>query len=125
MSLVLIIYLVGIAGALQHIFGVFSLITGVSAFFSVMCLSLSNRQSEKDTCKKLLKTLIPLTVVLALLAGVIPSKRTTNMMLAAYGVESISQMEEAKETGSKAFLVLDKYLDKTLEEMGDETYGND
>lgn len=66
--------------------------------------------------------LIPILFVLTFLA---PNKETSYTMLAAYGVQTVSEAPEVREVMGKSVQVLEKYMDNYLGESVDKESEND
>lgn len=102
MSLVFIIYIVGLLDPFKFLVGVFGLGSIFAGIIGDVPLKI---------CVKLVKVGV-LTVFLAVL---IPSKDTAYLMLAAEGVTEVSQNERVRELAGKSLDLLEQEIGKYLE----------
>lgn len=120
MTLVFIIWLV--TSVLPAVTGV-CIFVGI-AYTLVILFSLIHNWIEKDGDREEKgyielvhkKRYVFLPVVCFFLAGLIPDKETSYVMLAAYGVESIASNDKVQELGGKSLEVLEKAMDSYLKE---------
>lgn len=133
MSLVLIVYLIGILPALTGVlgfiggFGSFLLIIG-GAILSLMGNFMTryswddktefNNKKEACSCwgKRAFKFL-PITLFIVLLSALIPSERTMYTMVAVYGVEKVIANPEVQSLASDGADVLKQLLAKAKKEL--------
>jgi len=110
--LIFVIYLISVIDAIlgAAILGIF--FTAASAILAIPVLDLDGKEEIASCLKKFIKPL----VFLSLIVVFVPSKQTAYAMLAAYGLQEISQTEEAKRIGSKSVQVIEKALDEYLKE---------
>lgn len=133
MSLVLIVYLIGVLPALTGLlcfiggFGSFALIFGgvVMTFVSNFITKYSwDNQAEFDNKKAALGRwgkrclkFAPLTLFIAMCSALIPSERTMYTMVAAYGVEKVIANPEVQSIASDGADVLKQLLAKAKKEL--------
>ena len=122
MSLVLIVYLIGLLDQLNAVIT----LAQVLLFFSIPCYccyyafkALENGP-EQDSVSKPLKSLR--SIIISLLAVVsigvfVPSKDTAHYMLAAFAGEKLVTHEAVTEIGSKSLELLNKIIDEQLDKL--------
>lgn len=133
MSLVLIVYLIGVLPALTGMlgfiggFGSFALIFG-GTILTLMANFMTRYSwddktefdNKKSACgrwgKRAFKC-VPITLFIALLAALIPSERTMYTMVAAYGVEKVIANPEVQSIASDGADVLKQLLAKAKKEL--------
>jgi len=138
MSLVFIVYLMGILPALATSLGVISFIGSfVSLSASLILLAVSNFRTatyswedkeqidkQNKVCglwgKRILKVFV-LTLSLGFIASLIPSEKTMYTMAAVYAGEKIAETPQAQQIGNDAFDVLKGILAKAKRELAEET----
>lgn len=136
MSLVLIVYLIGVLPAFAKGLGV---IGGVGTFLlfcaGVTLALMSNFMScyswddktevanNKATCgvwgKRAFK-LLPITILIALIANLIPSEKTMYYMVAAYGVEKVVANPDVQALTSDGADVLKQLMAKAKKELQED-----
>lgn len=111
MSLALIVYLVGISHNLCGLF-VFSgvILLTTFAFWWVSC-------GSGDTETRPPKSMCVASIILILLATLIPNKETLYTMVAAYTVQDIATSPKVQELGGKSIEVIEKMMDDYLKEV--------
>jgi hypothetical protein len=111
MSLALIVYLASISHSLCGLFGFSGVVLLI--IFAVWCASCG----PGDTETRPPKSLGVISIVLILLATLIPNKETIYTMVAAYTVQDIATSPKVQELGGKSLEVIEKVMDDYLKEV--------
>lgn len=131
MELAFIIYLVevilpaiakftGILGVCLLFFGVFVLC--IVNWFRLDYCSHDEEEHIKENISKAFKNtkLYVVSGLLLFVNALIPSKETSYVMIAAYGVQSVVQNERVQEFAGNSLSVLEKYMSDYLKEEDSE-----
>lgn len=135
MSLVLIVYLIGVLPALT---GMLGFIGGMGSFLligggTVMTLmsnfmtryswddksDFDNRKAALGRWGKRSFKFVPITLLIALIAALIPTERTMYLMVAAYGVEKVVANPDVQALASDGADVLKDLLAKAKKELAE------
>jgi uncharacterized membrane protein len=133
MSLVLIVYLIGVLPALTGLLGFIGGFGSFALVFVGTILTLMNNfmtryswddktefDNKKAACgvwgKRAFKC-VPITLLIALFAALIPNERTMYTMVAAYGVEKVIANPEVQSIASDGADVLKQLLAKAKKEL--------
>lgn len=126
MELVFVVYLISIFDSLGGFAVVlaailFILITGIMFGVSTDFPNESKeRQIWQDKGTKSMKIGFWVVPIFTLIVFLAPDKETSYTMLAAYGVQTVSEAPEVREVMGKSVQVLEKYMDNYLEEGVDK-----
>lgn len=111
MSLALIVYLANTSDSLCALFGFSGVILLI--IFAVWWASCGSGDTETRPPN----SLGVISIVLILLATLIPNKETIYTMVAAYTVQDIATSPKVQELGGKSLEVIEKVMDNYLKEV--------
>jgi hypothetical protein len=77
-------------------------------------------EDDARKCKKAFKTTAIICAVSLLVATFVPSKQTYLFMVGGNALEEIAKNEKVQERAGKAIDLLDQYLEKKLDNSGEE-----
>jgi hypothetical protein len=135
MSLVLIVYLIGVLPSISATFGILGsigLLVSTAAGFGFLSGTFDSAtvwasEDEKQdmvkkisTCKRISSLcfkLIPVSLLSILIANLVPSEKTMYYMVAAYGTEKLIENPVAKDLASDGVDVLKQLLAKAKKEL--------
>ena len=126
MELALLVYFASVVGSVSILLWLSSFILlSISTVFIVPLLvgnlgvkqysyntgqELENELKIKKVLTKSIKWTIPLTIIFALLAVLLPTERTVYLMTAAYATQTIAQNNRVQKIGSDVLEVVEKEL---------------
>ena len=126
MELALLVYFASVVGSVSILLWLSSFILlSISTVFIVPLLvgnlgvkqysyntgqELENELKIKKVLTKSIKWTIPLTIIFALLAVLLPTERTVYLMTAAYATQTIAQNDRVQKIGSDVLEVVEKEL---------------
>lgn len=121
MELVLVIYLIDLMAGINYILPLF---IGVVGLLSIALVAMAIHDfaskdvtdSFRNKLPKILKIWATLLTASVFLAWLTPSRETSYAMLAAYGVQTVAEVEKVQEVAGKSLKVLERYMDDYLEE---------
>ena len=122
MSLVWLIYLASIVEGISGLFAFLSIVGGIIclALVAVLCHLLAENEPGEEirTASVLLKKFSVFTLIVAVMANLIPSERQVYLMTAAYvGTTTIQNIQESPEF-QKARTILQHKMDEYIKENG-------
>lgn len=138
MSLVFIVYLMGILPVIANTLAPLGIVGSISLLGAGVMLTLVSNfrtatyswdnkeeiEKQNKVCgslaKKAFKASI-ITLTLGLIAALIPSEKTMYTMAAVYAGQKIAETPEAQQIGNDAFDVLKGILAKAKRELAEET----
>ncbi len=119
MSLVFIVYLLGLVEKLNQVLGFIAVASAIVTFVCLLIKGVGYNDLSKDmhtTYTMWTKRFLCSFLVAGTLLTFTPTKEISYAMLAAYGVEEIVQNERVQELGGKSLDVIEKAMDKFLQE---------
>ena len=126
MTLVLLVYLIGVLPAFGEALTVLSAISFIAIVFAVFLFSVAQAEAYGEDSKKhaasrtkVLK-LAWIPAILMLAACIIPSERTMYTMLTVYGAAEIAKTPAAQQIGNDAVDVIKELVAKARRELAEE-----
>ena len=122
-----IFYFAQVFGALNTIATAAVIVAGfamVALAIVYICSGFYNPDEDEvddaRNCKKALKTSVIICAVSVLVATFVPSKQTYLFMVGGNALEEIAKNEKVQERAGKTIDLLDQYLEKKLDNSGEE-----
>lgn len=126
MTLVLLVYLIGILPSLAETLVVIATISTIGIIFGVIGFSIAQAESYGEGSKKYADSrtkvlkLVWIPALVGLLACLIPSERTMYTMLTVYGAAEIAKTPVAQQIGNDAVDVIKELVAKARRELAEE-----
>lgn len=116
MELALIIYFIDhLLEAAAHTAGFLLFATAAYGFLCV--LGYADKEENKEYFLNRIRLCIKVFLCLIVLIIIIPKKDTAYAMLAAYGAQSVAELEQVQRMAPKSLRLLELTLDKKLSEL--------